>query len=123
MEEQSKKVLCTAYAPGAVHDFKLFHRSKTRIHADVTGITDTGYLGILKTHQKSIHPQKKSKLYPLSGHDKTINRAIAQRRVINEHVIRMVKRFKIVADRYRNRRKRFALRFNLIAGIYNFELS
>ena len=28
--------------------------------------------------------------------------------------------FKIIADRYRNRRKRFALKFNLIASIYNF---
>jgi hypothetical protein len=28
----------------------------------------------------------------------------------------------IVSERYRNRRKRFGLRFNLIAGIYNFEL-
>ena len=30
--------------------------------------------------------------------------------------------FKITADRYRNRRKRFGLRFNLIAGVYNFDL-
>ncbi|MDR0492547.1 MAG: IS5/IS1182 family transposase, partial [Nitrososphaerota archaeon] len=30
-------------------------------------------------------------------------------------------RFKIVSDRYRNRRKRFGLRFNLICGICNFE--
>lgn len=37
-------------------------------------------------------------------------------------VIGMVKRFKIVADKYRNQRKRFGLRFNLIAGLYNFEL-
>jgi len=26
-------------------------------------------------------------------------------------------------ERYRNRRKRFSLRFNLIAGVYNFELN
>jgi len=44
-------------------------------------------------------------------------------RVLNENVIRVLKRFKIIADRYRNRRKRFALRFNLIAGIYNFKLA
>ena len=49
--------------------------------------------------------------------------AISSERVVNENVIGMIKRFKIVADRYRNRRKRFALRFNLIAGIYNFELN
>ncbi|RYY77753.1 MAG: IS5/IS1182 family transposase, partial [Moraxellaceae bacterium] len=29
---------------------------------------------------------------------------------------------KILAERYRNRRKRMGLRFNLIAAIYNIEL-
>ena len=38
-------------------------------------------------------------------------------------VIRVLKRFHILADRYRNRRKRFGLRFNLIASIYNQELA
>ena len=39
-----------------------------------------------------------------------------------EHVIRGLKIFRILAERYRNRRKRFSLRFNLIAGLYNYEL-
>ncbi len=43
-------------------------------------------------------------------------------RVVVENVIGMLKRFKIISDRYRNRRKRFRLRFNLLAGLYNFEL-
>jgi len=30
--------------------------------------------------------------------------------------------FRIIAERYRNRRKRFGLRFNLIAAIYNLSL-
>ena len=47
---------------------------------------------------------------------------LASERVLNENVIGVIKRFKIVADRYRNRRRRFGLRFNLISGIYNFEL-
>ncbi|SPR06337.1 IS5 family transposase ISOt6 [Orientia tsutsugamushi] len=41
---------------------------------------------------------------------------------MNKNVIGMLKQFKIIADKYQNRRKRFALRFNLISGIYNFEL-
>ncbi|HEX5153041.1 MAG TPA: IS5/IS1182 family transposase, partial [Parafilimonas sp.] len=36
--------------------------------------------------------------------------------------IRKQKIFKIIAERYRNRRKRFGLRVNLIAGIYNYDL-
>jgi len=40
-----------------------------------------------------------------------------------ENVIRSLKIFRILSERYRNRRKRFSLRFNLIAGLYNFELN
>ena len=48
---------------------------------------------------------------------------MANTRVLNENVIVFVKIFKIIADKYHNRRKRFGLRFNLIAGWHNFELN
>jgi hypothetical protein len=41
---------------------------------------------------------------------------------MGEPVHRKLKIFNSLADRYRNRRKRFGLRFNLIAGLYNYEL-
>jgi hypothetical protein len=68
-------------------------------------------------------PKKKTKKKPLTKEDKIKNRALSSERVLNENVIGMIKRFKIVSDRYRNRRKRFGLRFNLIAVIYNRELA
>lgn len=68
-------------------------------------------------------PKKSSKKHPLTETDKASNKKLSSERVLNENVIGKIKRFKIVADRYRNRRKRFGLRFNLIAGIYNFELT
>lgn len=83
---------------------------------------DTGYQGLQKVHAHTVLPKKKSKKHPLSQRDKKSNTALAKERVIVENVIGMLKRFKIIADRYRNRRKRFGLRFNLLAGIYNYEL-
>jgi len=79
-------------------------------------------MGIQKIHINSILPKKSSKKKPLSKEDKALNRCISSFRVTNENVISSVKRFKIIADKYRNRRKRFGLRFNLIAGIHNFEI-
>jgi len=67
-------------------------------------------------------PKKSSQKNPLTQDDKQKNKELSSERVTNENVIGMIKRFKIVADRYRNRRKRFGLRFNLISGICNFEL-
>ena len=67
-------------------------------------------------------PKKASKKNPLTKEDKKNNRKISSERVLNENVIGVLKRFRIINDKYRNRRKRFGLRFNLICGIYNFEL-
>ncbi|MGE0086025.1 MAG: transposase family protein, partial [Desulfococcaceae bacterium] len=66
--------------------------------------------------------KKKSKKNPLSMKDRRNNRKLSRQRVFIEHVIGKIKIFKILSDIYRNRRKRFELRFRLIAGIYNFEL-
>ena len=94
-----------------------------RIHPGIESVTDSGYLGMDKIHGNSTMPKKKSKKSPLTKEDKAANRAISSRRVLNENVIGSIKRFKIVADKYRNRRRRFGLRFNLIAGIHNYELT
>jgi len=121
VNKQDKQIICTAFANGKEHDFKLFKESKVCVKPKTELDTDTGYLGIAKIHANSVLPKKKTKKNPLTKEDKAFNRNISSQRVLNEHVIGFVKRFKIVADRYRNRRKRFGLRFNLIAGICNFE--
>ena len=122
MDKKKKLVVCTSFTNGKWHDFRLFKESGVHIHPEIRSLTDTGYQGINKLHQNSALPKKKTKKNPLSKEDKKKNRELSSERVLNENVIGMIKRFKIVADRYRNRRRRFGLRFNLIAGIYNFEL-
>jgi hypothetical protein len=114
--------VCIAVANGKKHDFQLFKDSKIKFKIETLLITDTGYQGVKKLHSNSQHPKKKSKKKPLTLEDKIQNKAISRDRVLNENVIGLVKRFKIISDRYRNRRKRFGLRFNLIAGIHNYEL-
>lgn len=105
------------------HDFRLFKESGLRLPAGMLAITDTGYLGLAKLHQNTLLPKKRSKKSPLTKEDKEFNKSVSSQRILNEQVIGWLKRFKIIADRYRNRRKRFGLRFNLIAGIYNYELN
>ena len=95
----------------------MFKDSKRKIHPEIKTVTDTGYQGIQKIHSNTFLPKKKSKRKPLTKEDRKNNTNIASQRVSNEHAIGFIKRFKIVADRYCNRRKRCGLRFNLIAGI------
>jgi hypothetical protein len=123
VNKKSHQIICTAFANGKRHDFRLFKESKTQIHPAIGVVTDTGYQGIQKIHAKTQMPKKRSKKHPLTKEDKRNNQRLSRERVCNENVIGSLKRFKILSDRYRNRRKRFTLRFNLIAGIYNLELT
>ena len=83
---------------------------------------DTGYQGVDKLHANSQTPHKKSKLHPLTSEQKQQNKLLAARRIVVEHAIRYLKRFRILKDTYRNRRKRFGLRLNLLAAIANLHL-
>ncbi|MDR0423372.1 MAG: hypothetical protein LBH46_02155 [Rickettsiales bacterium] len=49
------------------------------------------------------------------------NHIISKQRIIVEDVIGDIKKFRIISDKYRCRRRRFGLRFNLICGICNLE--
>jgi transposase len=88
----------------------------------ISALADAGYQGLAELHSNSSTPAKKTKLHPLSKEQKTKNRALSQERILIENIIRRLKIFRILSERYRNRRKRFGLRFNLIAAIYNMEL-
>ncbi len=117
------KTICLSFCNGKKHDFRLFKESEVHAKNDTEYETDTGYTGITNIHQNSILPKKRSKNTPLTEQDKERNRMISKRRIYVEHAIRFVKRFHILSERYRNRRKRFSLRFSLLAGICNFDMS
>lgn len=118
----NRQVLCTAHGRGPTHDFARYQRSRIEPPESLEVLADSGYQGLSKLHAKSRTPHKKPRKAELPDAQKPRNRELASRRVVVEHVIRSLKIFRIVAERYRNRRKRFSLRFNLIAGLYNYEL-
>ena len=86
-------------------------------------LADRGYQGLAKLHASSCTPTKKPRKAKLDKSERQHNRLLARLRVVAEHVNRKLKVFRILAERYRTRRRRFGLRFNLIAAILNFELA
>jgi hypothetical protein len=121
--KKSRKIICVVFCNGKKHDFRLFTESGIRMLGEIIAETDTGFIGIEKIHKNSCLPHKKPKGGQLTKEQKRENRAISSSRVSNEHAIGFVKRFKILTERYRGRRKNFGLRFNLIAAICNFEIT
>ena len=123
IDQRNGEILCTDYGKGSEHDFKLYKRSKIRIKKEVRCLADKGYQGIKKHHHFSQTPRKKPRKDKLSVAERKDNRELAKERIIIENVFAHLKRFRILQGRYRNRRKRFRLRFNLIASVYNYELN
>lgn len=122
VDQGNGQIICTAHGKGREHDFHIFKNSKVRLRENIECLGDKGYQGIQKLHSKSRIPKKKPKGSSLSYEDKKSNQELARIRILGEHVNRKLKVFKILSLTYRNRRKRFSLRFNLIAALYNYEL-
>ncbi|HGR1983865.1 TPA: transposase, partial [Streptococcus pneumoniae] len=104
------------------HDMKLFKMSCRNIRQAGKILADSGYQGPMKIYPQAQTPRKSSKLKPLTAEDKACNHALSKERSKVENIFAKVETFKMFSTTYRNHRKRFGLRMNLIAGIINHEL-
>jgi hypothetical protein len=93
--------------------------NEVRVHIDL------GFLGVPSERPAGTFsiPDKKPKGRPLSEDAKTRNREKARRRVLVEHALGGVKRFRAVTDVLRNSLKGFADRLMLVAcGLWNLHV-
>ncbi|EGJ13290.1 transcriptional regulator, MarR family domain protein [Streptococcus pneumoniae GA47368] len=118
------KVCQMAFSDGHTHDFTLFKESIGQSLPETTlAFVDLGYLGILKFHENTFIPAKNSKNRRLSEDDKQLNKEMSAIRIEIEHFNAKFKTFQIMSVPYRNRRKRFELRAELICAIINYEVN
>ena len=123
IDQKAGQIICTAFGKGREHDFKLFKKSKIRLAPSRLLLGDSGYQGIQNLLKNSVTPIKSSKLSPLTKSEKQENTELARVRIKVENALAFIKRFKIFSTKYRNRRRRFGLRFNLFAAICNLEIN
>ncbi len=122
MNKSTLEIIAIAQCKGKTHDFKLYKDEFGRAVANwIKLMGDSGFQGILDFHKNSETPKKKSKKQTLAAEDIANNKRISRERIFIENVNACLKVFKILANKYRNRRTRFGLRMSLISGIYNFQ--
>ena len=120
--DDTDEIIATAFGPGKTHDFRVYKESDTHLAVTTPLRADSGYQGLQTLHMNTILPHKATKKQPLTKEDKLCNHAHSSIRIFVENAIRRVKVFRIIKETYRNRRRRFGMRFNLIAAIVNMEL-
>jgi hypothetical protein len=123
INQKTQEILAAAFGNGSQNDFQLFKASRSVFASQVRCLANAGYQGLKDWHKNARSPVKKSKLHLLTKEQKASNHKLSHERILIENVIRRLKIFRILSERYRNRRKRFALRFNLIAAIHNLQLN
>ncbi len=121
LDYKSSTILGVSQERGPTSDLKLFKQSGIHLAAEVWYLADGGYRGLDALHRQTALPVRKPRDSCLREDDKHNNRRLAKLRIRVEHVIGWLKRFRILKEQYRNRRKRFGLRSRLIAGLHNFE--
>lgn len=111
--------------PGRIHDYKLFKASglPSAIPKDVPLYLDSGYQGVNKDFPdlRAIIPFKRNR----SGKDLTLSQKIfntkqRKTRVPVEHAISKAKKYKVLADTYRNSLQNYNLAFKFVCNIVNF---
>lgn len=102
VDKKTGTIICTKVGKGRRHDFHLFKTSKLGVKGSTKIIADSGYQGIKKTHSNSELPKSNTKKHPLTEEEKAMNHQISSERVLIENVIRKVKIFRIIAEKYRN---------------------
>ena len=114
---------------GSSHDFAILKEEfppEFDWFKDYRILLDLGFLGFESNYEcKDVKiPAKKSKNKKLTEKQKERNREISQQRVVVEHSIGGLKRYKILADRLRLKRFDFYNEIvGLCSGLWNYKLT
>ena len=124
-DDKKRILVLTPTKSGRRHDKRLFDKAMggTTIPPSVTAWADTGFQGLAKDHPNTQMPKKARRGHPLTETEREENRLISGIRVISEHAIAGIKRFRSTTDVYRNRLPNLDDTFMLLsAGLWNYHL-
>ena len=122
-EETGRVVDVSDSVPGPWADIKLLRKSRLlkRLPEGVGGIGDLAYVGIADLQPAGLGaaPRRKPRGQDRPPEDRKYNRAFSRRRIVVEHAIGRLRRFRSVSHVNRHRRKGHAARVRAIAGLVN----
>ena len=125
-DNKRRVLVVTKQKSGRRHDKRLADKESVfeNIPEEVTIMADTAFTGEKRVHKNLLLPKKKSKGKPLTYDDKETNKIISSYRVIVEHAIGGIKRYRCMSERLRNRKPFIDDTFLLLtSGLWNYHLA
>jgi hypothetical protein len=104
--------------------YSIYKKNHPVIPKQVVNVVDLGYLGIEKDfpEQLSALPNKKKRNQFLSDDEKEYNKIHSKERIVIEHTICRLKKYRIVADVFRNKLRKHNKVSDIVAGLVNYRI-
>lgn len=114
----------TNHKRGCRHDYDIYKNNHPVTPKEVVNVFDLGYLGIEKDfpEQLSSIPNRKKRNLQLSGDHKEYNKSHSKRRIVIEHTICRLKKYRILADIFRNKLNRYNKVSDIVSGLVNYKI-
>ena len=114
----------SAKKKGKRHDYDIFKENHPLTPKQVVNVVDLGYLGVDKDfpEQLSSLPNRKKRNKELSQEEKEHNKSHSRKRIVIEHTICRLKKFRILADVFRNRLRKYNKVSDIVSGLVNYRI-
>ena len=124
----------TRHAQGSRHDYAVFKQHHPHLPDSVRLGLDRGYDGVQKDYPQinSEVPFKRRspgrgkrgfKAKELTSEQKTFNQKLSKERVVVEHTVSRLKKFRVMAHEFRNRLKHYDTMTDIVCGLTNFRIA
>jgi hypothetical protein len=109
---------------GRRHDYRIYKKNHPKLPKDVLSMLDLGFLGVEKDfpEQKSSLPIKKEKDHELTEVQKEYNKNHSAKRIVIEHAICRIKKYRIMNDVFRNRLRKYNKVSDIVSGLVNYRI-
>ena len=109
---------------GHRHDYNIYKKNRPMIPNQVVNVFDLGYLGVEKDfpQQLSFMPNRKKRNLKLTQEEKEYNKDHSKKRIVIEHTICRLKKYRILADVFRNRLRKHNKVSDIVSGLVNHRI-
>ena len=109
---------------GRRHDYYIYKKNHPVTPPQVVNVIDLGYLGVERNSQSNYHllPYKKKRNLELSQEEKEYNKIHSKKRIVIEHTICRLKKYRIQSEVFRNKLRKYDKVSDIVAGLVNYRI-
>ena len=108
---------------GKRHDYDIYKKNHPTTPRQVVNVFDLGYLGVGKDFPgqiSSLPNKKKRSQKDLSQEEKEYNQYHSRKRIVIEHTICRMKKYRIMSDIFRNKLRKYNRISDIVSGLVNY---